>query len=511
MGKADNQRLPVVQQSHGSSASRTFLCRRCAMGFYRLSSVKCAVVLIFSVTAFLSAVFWGLPIRYRQAGFDAKDSIKLSATVQSYFKLQKPISELVPYIARLEYDVNEEIGVPSLKVAVLSMRQAVLSNLSSLSNCTDVVFGFVPDPINSTMNPVALSLLKSTLIDLFLQQYNLTLTSPIFGEPSSFEILKFPGGVTIIPERVALITQALFNFTLNSSIYDIKENLPELKEQLKWGLHLMPNEVVYIKVTNKHGSTKYPPVTVEATVASDLGTILPERLRQLAQIITGSPPRENLGLDHSVFGKVKEISLSSFLNHSLHAPTPTPTPSPFPSPEQIYDTGPSVAPSYSPAFSPNSRHSLRPCSNFYTSEPSGASQPSASSPQNVPYHSLSPISDSPAPSLAESSPHCGPTGPPSPSRTSHPDQMSPNLSPHASNKSPLAVSTAQISPGPSPLPGVAYGSPGPDERSGKGLVSPLHVSSSFAYAHSSFVAGTWRIRWFYLNGLLTFLLLFWIS
>lgn len=195
--------------------------------------------------------------------------VLISATVQSYFQLQKPVSELIPYISRLEYDVNDEIGVPSLKVclklilytvlafwnwkwfdnelflqvAVLSIHQADLSNWNSFSNWTDVVFGFLPDPINSTPNPVALSLSKSSLIDLFLQQSNLTLTYSIFGEPSSFEIIKFPGGVTIVPERTPVLSLPLVNFTLNSSIYDIKENLPELKEQLKLGLHLIPDEV----------------------------------------------------------------------------------------------------------------------------------------------------------------------------------------------------------------------------------------------------------------------------
>lgn len=123
------------------------------------------------------------------------------------------------------------------------MRQSHLSNQTSLSNWTDVVFGFLPDPINKTVNPLTLSLLRSSLIDLSLQQVNLTLTSSIFGEPSSFGILKFPGGITIIPERTTLMSQTLFTFTLNSSIYDIKKNLPQLKKQLKLGLHLMPNEV----------------------------------------------------------------------------------------------------------------------------------------------------------------------------------------------------------------------------------------------------------------------------
>ncbi|KAH6787655.1 hypothetical protein C2S52_007207 [Perilla frutescens var. hirtella] len=472
MGKADKQQqLPVVQQQpRGSSASRTFLCQRCAVGVSRVFSFKCAVVLMLSVAAFLSAFFWVLPLRYKHLGFDAKESIKLSATVQSYFQLQKPVSELIPYISRLEYDVNEEIGVPSLKVAVLSMHQA------DSSNWTAVVFGFLTDPVNNTTNPVALSLLKSSLIDLFLQQYNLMLTSTIFGEPSSFEILKFPGGVTIIPESTPLLSLPLVNFTLNSSIYDIKENLPELKEQLKEGLHLMPNEMVYIQVTNKHGSTKDAPIMVEALVASNI-PIQPERLRQLAQIITGSPPIENLGLDHSVFGKVKEISLSSFLTHSLHAPapTPTPTPSPSPSPEKGCGTRPSMLPSYSPAFSPNLHNAPPPpCPTCYASEPSP-------SPQNAPHPSLPPNSDSPTPLAAQGSQRCGSDDSPSPSPTSRPDQISPNLSPHSIQQSPVAVSTPQISPTNSPLAG-AHGDRDPDSRSGKDLMSPLHVSSANTYS-----------------------------
>ncbi|KAG6425092.1 hypothetical protein SASPL_115516 [Salvia splendens] len=263
MGKAVNQQLPIVQQQQPRHSSRTFLCQRCAVGVSRFFSFKCALVLMLSLAAFFSALFWVLPFRYQHPGFDAKTSIKLSgelliptcligATVQSYFQLQKPISELIPYISRLEYDINEEIGVLSFKVAVLSMHPADPSNWNSLSNWTDVVFGFIPDPINSTTNPVALSVLKLSLIDLFLQQYNLTLTSTIFGEPSSFEILKFPGGVTIIPESTPLLSLPLVNFTLNSSIYDIKENLPVLKEQLKLGLHLTPNEVKLISTLEYH-------------------------------------------------------------------------------------------------------------------------------------------------------------------------------------------------------------------------------------------------------------------
>lgn len=40
----------------------------------------------------------------------------LAATVQSYFRLYKPVSQLVPHIGRLEYDIYGEVGVPDTKV-----------------------------------------------------------------------------------------------------------------------------------------------------------------------------------------------------------------------------------------------------------------------------------------------------------------------------------------------------------------------------------------------------------
>ncbi|XP_059648108.1 uncharacterized protein LOC132294317 [Cornus florida] len=93
---------------------------------------------------------------------------------------------------------------------------------------------------------------------------------------------------------------------------------------------------VYVQVTNKNGSTRAPPVTVQASVMSDMGRLLPQRLKQLAETIVGSPAK-NLGLSNSVFGKVKEIRLSSYLNRTLDAtptPSPAPAPAPAPSPEE---------------------------------------------------------------------------------------------------------------------------------------------------------------------------------
>ena len=113
-------------------------------------------------------------------------------------------------------------------------------------NCTDVVFGVLSDPMNASINPVSLSVLKSSLIELFLKQINLTLTSSIFGNASIFEILKFPGGLTVIPVQSAYIWQMpeiLFNFTLNNSISEVLENFDDFKDELKFGLHLNSDEV----------------------------------------------------------------------------------------------------------------------------------------------------------------------------------------------------------------------------------------------------------------------------
>ncbi|KAE9445768.1 hypothetical protein C3L33_22337, partial [Rhododendron williamsianum] len=319
---------------------------------------------------------------------------------------------LVQHIGRLEYDIYGEIGVPYTKVAILSMHQA------DDSTCTNVLFGFLPDPIDAPTNPVSLSVLRSSLIELFLQQSNLTLT-PAFGQPSSLEILKYPGGITIIPDQSAYIwqiSQILFNFTLHNTIYEIKEYLTELKQQLKLGLRLRPYENVFVQLTNQNGSTRDPPVTVQAAVMSDLGSLLPQRLRQLAQFITGSP-FNNLGLNNTVFGNVKEVSLSSFLNQTIIVTAPTP--SPAPAPEQT-------------------NYAQRPISSSPSISPSDP--PAPHRPENHPHHSSPPISRSPAPSVVH--------------------KCTPRRSP-----------TPKLSPGP-PLPIASYSSPRQEKGSAKGLVSP---------------------------------------
>ncbi|XAR53129.1 hypothetical protein NMG60_11021549 [Bertholletia excelsa] len=517
MGKVEEHQLHREQRQVQGAGSRgngsAILCEGCSLCLSRIGrefNLKCVFVLIFSLSVFLPAMFWVLPLRSIQLGFDAKESIKHRATVQAGFILQKPVSMLVSHIGRLEYDIYSEIGVPDTKVAILSMHQA------GASNWTNIVFGVLSDPVDDPINLVSLSVLRSSLIELFLQQSNLTLTTSIFGEPSYFEILKFQGGITVIPPQSAsywLMQQVLFNFTLHNSIHEIKENFVELKEQLKLGLHLRPYENVFVQLTNRNGSTRDPPVTVQASVTSDLGILLPQRLKQLAQTITGSPPANNLGLNNHVFGKVKEIRLSSYLNHTLNATPPTPSPAPAPDQHNIGE------PSMPPVPSPDFHHSSPPCFNCEAASPSEDSYPPKPNPKNAPWHSFPPVSGSPAPSVVDipspHSSHCGPTVAPSPSPKSSSDLISPALTPAPAAFSPRAPIThappmghmPTMSPSLPPQHIVSHGSsPRIDSGNGKQSTSPSPASPSISPSSSSFAkVPSYKEIWFLIFcGLLTF-------
>ncbi|XP_074370879.1 uncharacterized protein LOC141712022 isoform X2 [Apium graveolens] len=487
MGKISEQQLPLHQQQvngDGSHFNGFGICFSMG-GVCKVVSFKCFVVVILSVSVFLGAIRWGLPHHAKKSGFDAKEYIKNGATVQAYFRLQKPVSVLIPVISKLEYDINEEIGVPSMKVAILSMHPA------HVINSTDVIFGLLSDRMDAPVNTVYLSVLRSSLIGVFLQQINLTLTNSTFGQPALFEILKFPGGITVIPESVSLwqIPQIFFNFTLHNSIYDIKQNVGELKEQLRLGLHLAPDENMYVQLTNKIGSTANTPVTVQISVTSDLGGIVPQRLKQIAQTITGSPSK-NLGLDNSVFGKVKQISLSSYLRNTLHASSPTPSPAPSPGGnEYVEPLYPSyISPSYSPAPLPHLHH-RSPCHHDCDApSPSDGNNPITPSPSVSPYYSPTPISNSPEPSIVYTSPphpspQCGseisPSPAPSWSKPLSPSYSSPSptLSPHSLTPATPKAPSSQTTPGLSPLPSVAYSSsPDEERRNGKSSNSPSSSS-----------------------------------
>ncbi|XP_062077276.1 uncharacterized protein LOC133782102 [Humulus lupulus] len=483
MGKGELQILQQ-QQSHDefdqNRDSSGFFCAGCSVVHSRFAkdfSFKCVFVLILTVSILVSGIFWVLPHRVINYGFDAQEAIKFSASAQAYFILEKPVSELVPHIGRLEYDINAEIGVPDTKIAILSMHQ------SGVPNWTAVVFGALPDPINAQISPVSLSVLRSSLIEVFMKQTNLTLTASIFGQPSAFEILKFQGGVTVIPMRSASIwqiPQILFNFTLNNSISEILENIVELKYQLKFGLRLRPYENVFVQITNQIGSTAAAPVIIQASVMSDFGNLLPQRLKQLAETLQGSPAR-NLGLDNSVFGKVKSISLSSYLKGTISSIPPSPSPAPGPTDHAHSSISPFPAPPTYPPSSPPVVLDPQPCVNCETSSPA----PSAvlHSPQPCPYHG-SRVSPSPSPTNSITPPAYAPT-------------------PHSRRMGPKS----KLSPDASAVPDVAHApSPGKSKGQTEGLVSSSFAPSPLSSASSPLNKGIWSIGF---SALIIFHLLRW--
>ena len=242
---------------------------------------------------------------------------------------------------------------------------------------------------------------------------------------------------------------------------------------------------IYVQVTNEIGSTVDTPVTVQISVTSDQGGILPQRLKQLAQTITGSHSK-NLGLDNSVFGKVKQIRLSSYLRNTLHASSPTPSPAPSPGGNEY--TEPSYSPSYAPAPLPHLRHKS-PCYDCTAPSPSVGNNPISPSPYHQ-HYSPNPKSNSPEPSnvythAPHPSPHCGSENspspapsqskpvPPSPLSPALSNPLTPTLSPHSSTPATPMAPTSQTIPGLSPLPAVAYSS-----SPGKGRINGMSSDTS---------------------------------
>lgn len=113
-------------------------------------------------------------------------------------------------------------------------------------NITKVVFGIDHDMGYREILPLSLSSIKEMFESVLINQSTLQLTKSLFGETFLFEVLKFPGGITVIPPQSAFPLQKfkiVFNFTLNYSIHQIQINFNTLASQLKNGLNLAPYEV----------------------------------------------------------------------------------------------------------------------------------------------------------------------------------------------------------------------------------------------------------------------------
>ncbi|XP_008797302.2 uncharacterized protein LOC103712530 [Phoenix dactylifera] len=522
MGKPEEVQLDIPEDGAGGGGrggGLDLLCP-CAPALATIGkafTLRCAVVLLLSACVLLPAIFWLPPFHSLRSGFVPSDPDSASAKIQASFILQKPISLLADESERLEYDIYEEIGVPNTKVSIVSMHSL------APANSTYVVFGVLPDSRYPLISSPALSVLKSSLVELVLQQLNLSLTLSLFGHPSSFELLKFPGGITVFPTQTASIwerTQVLFNFTLNNSIVQIQKNLDQLNYQLKYGLDLRTDEIVYVQLTNVHGSTVAPPVTVQASVLSDVGmsSLLPYRLKQLAQVISGHHAK-NLGLNHSVFGKVKEVRLSSYLQHSISslAPSSSPSPSLAPSPSPSEDiphtapisSNPTLSPSHAPSPSTNHHHPY-PCFNCDALSPSESPMSYAPAPENGPQPPfLSLVSPGPSMTNSAPSPEREPCRPPSLPPKTFPGNHA--YAPVPSEHSPYSAippqhkqlgPVSQLAPNLSPSsPAVAYGtSPVKGNGSGMALTSPVSMlspvsSSSTSHAVASSHREIWLIVW----------------
>ncbi|WOL11976.1 hypothetical protein Cni_G20740 [Canna indica] len=297
----------------------------------RIVRPRCVVALVLGAAMLLSVIFWLPPFlrHYNGHKTHGRDP-NVSAEVIASFKLQKPVALLNSNIVKLQLDIFEEIGVPNTSISIISMEPY------GVTNWTSVIFGIWPYPKTSTIPSTGLSILRSSFMDLVVGHTTIGLTTSLFGNSSFFEVIKFPGGITIIPpQKVFLLQkeQMLFNFTLNFPIYQVERRIIELKNQMKFGLLLKSNENLYIKLTNLEGSTIFPPTVVQTSIVLAVGNHQPSlpRLKQLAKNIRNSS-EGNLGLNHTVFGRVKQIRLSSFLQHSLTSGGTNGSPSPAPQP-----------------------------------------------------------------------------------------------------------------------------------------------------------------------------------
>ncbi|KAJ4885830.1 zinc finger (C3HC4-type RING finger) family protein [Raphanus sativus] len=319
------------EEAPGDSAERRRNAR-CGCGCFEWISgfvgCKCLFVVLLSVSLFLSALFLLLPFG---GAVDRGDSSYLDPRFKGHavvasFSLDRPKSFLSEHLAQLRNDIFQEMSYISINVTILALE-------SHEPNMTKVVFGIDHDTAYGEILPMSLSAIKGMFESVLINQSPLQLTKPLFGETFLFEVLKFPGGITVIPPQSAFPLQKFklsFNFTLNYSIQQIQINFNTLAIQLKNGLNLAPYENLYVTLSNSEGSTVSPPTTVHSSVLLRVGTSNPSpRLKQLTDTITGSRSK-NLGLNNTIFGKVKQVRLSSFLPNSSDSSSKSPSPAPSP-------------------------------------------------------------------------------------------------------------------------------------------------------------------------------------
>ncbi|XP_042468500.1 uncharacterized protein LOC122051426 [Zingiber officinale] len=333
MGKSEEEQPaeppePATEPREGNACDGCPRC--CSIG--RIVRSRCMVTLIVALAMLLSVVFWLPPLLRTadDAGRPDRDP-RFPADIVATFKLQKPVDFLKSNIRELQLDIFDEIGIPGSTVSVIDLKP------TSRSNWTNVVFSVWSYPKNSYLSSTGLSILRASFMSLVIGQSTLHLTTSLFGNSSSFEVLKFSGGIVIIPLQRAFLLQnvlMLFNFTLNFPINQIQDKFSELKDQMKAGLLLNANENLYVSLINSEGSTVSRPTIVKTLIVFAVGNHQPSfpRWKELAKKIRGSSSG-NLGLNHTVFGRVKQVRLSSFLQNASSSGSSNTSPSPAPQPQ----------------------------------------------------------------------------------------------------------------------------------------------------------------------------------
>ncbi|KAJ0229112.1 hypothetical protein HA466_0319140 [Hirschfeldia incana] len=288
--------------------SSRFFCGSFCSALSRLFSLTCLIFLVLSVATLLSAIFWLFP-RRSLPRHHADDIVHLNASVQACFRLHKPASELISHKGKLEMDIFSSIHLRNnTKVTVLSLHQ------SDASNFTDVKFGVLPVPTNHTLRKDSLTSLRSSFVNLFAQRSTLNLTTSALGKPTSFQVLKFPGGITVDPlglEPVSGLLELMFSFTLDFSLSAIQDKVDLLKTQLELVLDLELFESFRVVLTNHKGSTISPPVTVRGCVFSTM-TTMESHIQQRFDNHLAQLPAKNFGLDNSIFGEVKNVTFTAY-------------------------------------------------------------------------------------------------------------------------------------------------------------------------------------------------------
>ncbi|XP_004249109.1 vacuolar protein-sorting protein bro1-like isoform X1 [Solanum lycopersicum] len=489
MGKGEEEQ-PIPSTALDAQSTNQNAEDRCCCRFKGLVSFKCVFVLILGLGVLISAVFLLPFFKNGDLGYLDLDNKYKGHDIVASFMLEKPVMFVNDNILQLADDIFDEISVSHTKVEIIS-----LENIAG-TNITEVIFAVDSEVKNGRISLTALSLVRSEFEAVITGQSALHLTATLFGDPFSFDVLKFRGGITVSPKQSGFLMQQFqmhFNFTLNFSIDEIQDNFHELKSQLKSGLHLSSYENLYMSLTNTRGSTVDPPTIVQCKVLFAVGlNPSSSRLKQLAQTIDSHS--ENLGLNNTVFGRVKQVSLSSDLPHSRGGDggSPTPSPAPLPHHQHHYHHRSNFAPAISPAPKVGKGGSIsRQVSPISAPKPASATvlppSPAPAPALHEGHEAQPPCHFGRFPRKANSHSHIAPARAPVPAPHNTPSR---HQQVHAPTPTPHEITAS------SPLPNVVYAHVHPPSRSNSVAqppdrftsTSPLPSSSSEGILSSKFWA-----------------------